>query len=196
MSHLHWHRGLCRPISHLNAWSIRPSCAGGSSATISNSNKRSASAITKAAAGEAFTITQLSASQPMDSWSPRRRRFPLRTFPYLARHPIFPSRRLSTQRTCRCARSATCRTQSPRCVSGSRGLWRTHCLDVLVADSSVKRSSSRLSDAVGVSAPVLTPVTSRIQAGRHNLTSRTGLRHRTRRFHRRLTRPVTAPQAT
>src|SRR6516225_180072 len=75
---------------------------------------------------------------------------PLRTGPYLARHAIFPSRWLSTQRICHCVRNATCRTQSPRCVSASRGLWRRHCLDALVADNSVRGRSSRLSDAVGL----------------------------------------------
>jgi hypothetical protein len=47
---------------------------------------------------------------------------------------------------------ATCRTQSPHCVSASRGLWRTHCLDVPVADNGVRAWSSRLSDAVGLGA--------------------------------------------
>ena len=48
---------------------------------------------------------------------------PLRTSPHLARRAICPSRRLPTQRICRCARNATCRTQSQRCVSASRALW-------------------------------------------------------------------------
>jgi SRSO17 transposase len=47
---------------------------------------------------------------------------PLRTSPHLAQRAIFPSRRLSTQRICHCARNTTCRTQSQRCASGSREL--------------------------------------------------------------------------
>ena len=39
---------------------------------------------------------------------------PLRTGTRLARHATSPSRWLSTQRICRCVRSATCRTQSQR----------------------------------------------------------------------------------
>jgi len=81
---------------------------------------------------------------------------PLRTFPHLARHAISHSHWLSTQRFCRCVRNATCRTQSQHCVSASRGLWRTHCLDVLVADRCVSGPSSRMSDAVGLMLNVLT----------------------------------------
>ena len=54
------------------------------------------------------------------------------------------------QRICHCVRNATCRTQSPRCVSASRELWPTHCRDVPVADSCVRRSSCGMSDAVGL----------------------------------------------
>jgi SRSO17 transposase len=54
----------CRPTSRSSVWSIRPRCAGGSSATISNSSRKSASAIMKAVDGAAFTTTQLFASQP------------------------------------------------------------------------------------------------------------------------------------
>ena len=80
---------------------------------------------------------------------------PLRTSPRLAQRAIFPSRRLSTQRICRCVRNVTCRTQSQPCVSASRELWRMHCRDVLVADKSVRRSSCRMSDAVGLGSRVL-----------------------------------------
>ena len=53
--------------SRSNAWSIRPRCAGELSAIILNSSRRSASVTTKAAVGEAFTITQLSALPLTDS---------------------------------------------------------------------------------------------------------------------------------
>ena len=57
----------CRPTSRSNAWSIRRNCAGEFGAIISNSSRRSASATMKAAVGEAFTITQLSALPLTDS---------------------------------------------------------------------------------------------------------------------------------
>ena len=56
--------------------SIRRSCAGASSAIISISNRRSASGITKAAAGAAFTTTLRFASPPTPSSSWNARRFP------------------------------------------------------------------------------------------------------------------------
>ena len=61
-------------------------------AEISNSSKKSAWVITKAAAGAAFTITQLSVLPPTDSWSPRRRRLPPQDRPILgeARNLPFP----------------------------------------------------------------------------------------------------------
>ena len=61
-------------------------------AEISNSSKKSAWVITKAAAGAAFTITQLSVLPPTASWSPRRRRFPPQDRPILgeARNLPFP----------------------------------------------------------------------------------------------------------
>jgi hypothetical protein len=51
------------------SWKL-PNCAGGSSATIRNSSRNSASITMKVEAGEAFTTTWRSASQPTDSWSP------------------------------------------------------------------------------------------------------------------------------
>jgi hypothetical protein len=63
--------------------------------------------------------------------------------------PAFP-RWLSSQRLCRCVRDATCRTQSPRCVSASRALCCTLCRNVLVADRCVSGQSSRMRDAVGL----------------------------------------------
>ena len=51
------------------SWKL-PNCAGGSSATIRNSSRNWASITMKVEAGEAFTITWRSASQPTDSWSP------------------------------------------------------------------------------------------------------------------------------
>lgn len=45
-------------------------CAGESSVIIRNSNKSSGSIIMRDEVSEAFTTTWLSASQPMDSWSP------------------------------------------------------------------------------------------------------------------------------
>ena len=61
----------CRRTRPSRRSSNTPNCAGGSSAIIRNSNKNSASIITKDEGGAAFTTTWLSASQPMDSWSPR-----------------------------------------------------------------------------------------------------------------------------
>ena len=60
--------------SALHRLSIQRSCAGALSAIILISNRRSASAITKAAAGAAFTTTPRSASPltPSSSWSGRR----------------------------------------------------------------------------------------------------------------------------
>ncbi len=117
---------------------------------LSWSSKICTRATKKAASGEASIITQLSASQPTDSRSPRRRRFPPRTAPLLARHAACTSRWLSTHRICHCVHNATCRIQLPRCVSASHGLWRTHCHGVLVADRCVSGRSSRMSDAVGL----------------------------------------------
>ena len=48
-------------------WSISPSCAGASSATIRNSSRKSGSGISKAADGAAFIITPRCASPPTDS---------------------------------------------------------------------------------------------------------------------------------
>ena len=66
----------CRRTRPSRRSSNTPNCAGGSSGIIRNSNKNSASIITKDEGGAAFTTTWLSASQPMDSWSPRGVRFP------------------------------------------------------------------------------------------------------------------------
>src|ERR1700757_171135 len=66
---------------------------GGSNATISNSSRKLGSATTKAADGAAFTITQVSALRPTDSWSPKRRRFPPQDLlaPGAARDLAFPT---------------------------------------------------------------------------------------------------------
>jgi SRSO17 transposase len=60
----------CRPTPPSTAWFISPSCAGGSSATIKNSNRKSGLATMKAAAGAASIIMARCASPPMASWSP------------------------------------------------------------------------------------------------------------------------------
>ena len=57
------------------SWKL-PNCAGGSSATIRNSSRNWASITMKVEAGEAFTTTWRSASQPTDSWSPNRNPIP------------------------------------------------------------------------------------------------------------------------
>src|SRR5512134_3131939 len=57
--------------------SPRPRGAGGSSVTIRNSSRNSGSAITRAAAGGAFTTTPRCASRPMASSSPSEAFFPL-----------------------------------------------------------------------------------------------------------------------
>jgi len=75
---------------------------------------------------------------------------PLRTFSRLARPATCRSRRLSTQRCCRCVRSDTCQTPSPRCVSASHAPWFTSCLDAPAAAGRGSGRSSRLSDVVGV----------------------------------------------
>jgi hypothetical protein len=64
-----------QPISALARWSISPSCAGASSATI---NRRSGSGTLKGADGAASTFTRACASQLTDSSSPSGERFPLR----------------------------------------------------------------------------------------------------------------------
>ena len=51
------------------SWKL-PNCAGGSSAIIRNSSRNSASITMKVEAGEAFTTTWRSASQPTNFWSP------------------------------------------------------------------------------------------------------------------------------
>ena len=53
--------------SPLLIWSTRRSCAGGSSATIRSSSRRSGSDTSKGAVGEASTTTPHCASQPIDS---------------------------------------------------------------------------------------------------------------------------------
>ena len=57
----------CRRTSPLPVWSISPSCAGASSATIRSSSRSSASDISRDAAGAASIITPRSASQPTAS---------------------------------------------------------------------------------------------------------------------------------
>ena len=53
--------------SRFVAWSIWPSCAGASSATIRNSSRKSGSGTSRAAAGAASIITPRCASRPTDS---------------------------------------------------------------------------------------------------------------------------------
>ena len=69
----------CRPWRRVQpspgSWKL-PNCAGGSSATIRNSSRNSASITMKDEVGEAFTTTWRSASQPTDSWSPNGVLFP------------------------------------------------------------------------------------------------------------------------
>ena len=76
----YWLSTLAKDIT-FGRWSISPSCAGASSATIRNSSRRSGSGIMKGADGAASTITPRCASRPMDSWSPRGRRFPPQDLP-------------------------------------------------------------------------------------------------------------------
>ena len=116
-----------------------------------NSSKKLGSAITKATDGAAFTTTQVSALRPTDSWSPKRRRFPLQDLPRLARVAICPSRRLPTQRVCRCVHNATCRTPSPRYVSASHARWFSSYHAAPAAAGRVSGRSSKMSDAVGLS---------------------------------------------
>jgi hypothetical protein len=66
----------CQATSRSAIWSTLQSCGGASNAIIRNSSRRSGLAIAKAADGEDSIIMPLSASRPMDSWSPRGRRFP------------------------------------------------------------------------------------------------------------------------
>jgi hypothetical protein len=75
---------------------------------------------------------------------------PLRSFPPLARLAIYPFLWLPTQRICRCGHNATYRIPSPPCVFVSRALWFSSCHAVPAAGPSVRRSSSRMSDAVGL----------------------------------------------
>ena len=60
----------CRPMPTSQPSLQLPKCAGGSSATIRNSSRNSASITMKEEAGEASTTTWGSASRPTDSWSP------------------------------------------------------------------------------------------------------------------------------
>ena len=83
-----------------------PNCAGGSSATIRNSSGNWASITMKVEAGEAFTTTWRSASQPTDSWSPNEVCSPLRR--QNPRHQnVSPIQRLSTPRIPQSAQNAT-----------------------------------------------------------------------------------------
>jgi len=75
---------------------------------------------------------------------------PLWASPRLVPPAICRSRRLSTQRCCRCARSAMCRTPSPRCVSASHEPWCAHCHVVHAAGKCGSDRLSRLSDTVGL----------------------------------------------
>src|SRR5208283_353073 len=94
---------------------------------------------------------------------------PLRTSPRLARLAICRSRRLSTQRCCRCARSARCPTQSPRCVSASHAPWCAHCHGVPAAGKCASDRSGRLNDTVGLGDEA------RIEMGEVREAARTGL---------------------
>jgi hypothetical protein len=124
---------------------------GGSNATTSNSSKRLGSVITRVRGWRGFHHR---ASLRVAAYgfliSEKETIPPLRTFSRLARHAICPSRRLQTQRNCRCVHNATCRTPSPRCVSDSHASWLPCCLDAPAAVARVDGRSSRLSDTVGL----------------------------------------------
>ena len=57
---------------------------------------------------------------------------------------------LPTQRICHCGHDATYRIPSPPCEFVSRALWFSSCHAVPAAGPSVRRLSSRMSDAVGL----------------------------------------------
>ena len=75
----------CRPPRRAGLWSIRPSYAGASSATIRTSSRNSALATTKGEDGAAFTTTRRFASPPTDSSSQNAALFPPQTTS--GRHP-------------------------------------------------------------------------------------------------------------
>ena len=62
----YWLSTLAEDIA-FRVWSMSPSCAGASSATIRSSSRRSGSGISRGAAGAASTITPPCASRPTDS---------------------------------------------------------------------------------------------------------------------------------
>src|ERR1700690_3058352 len=75
---------------------------------------------------------------------------PLRTVSRLVRLAIFLSRRLSTQRCCRCDRSAMCRTPLQLCASASHVPCCAHCHAVPAADKCLSTRSGRSNDTVGL----------------------------------------------
>jgi hypothetical protein len=89
---------------------------------------------------------------------------PLRTCQRPAMLAIYPSRRLPTQRICRYDHNATCRTQSPRCVSVSREHCCWPCRGAPVAAGHRQARSSRTSDAVGLMPPRAMPELPRLSA--------------------------------
>jgi hypothetical protein len=116
-----------RPSSKL------PNCAGGSGATIRNSSRNWASITMKVEAGEAFTTTWRSASQPMDSWSfERRSDSPLRR--QSPRHQnVSPIQRFSTPRIPRSEQNAKSNRQSQASALGWPEVSPGHCPDAPVA---------------------------------------------------------------
>src|ERR1700728_3457615 len=77
---------------------------------------------------------------------------PLRTVSRLVRLAISLSHRLSTQRCCRCDRSAMCRTPLQLCASASHVPCCAHCHAVPAADKCLSTRSGRSNDTVGLAA--------------------------------------------
>ena len=78
-----------------------------------------------------------------------RETVPLRTCSCLTPPATCRSRRLSTQSSCRCARSVTCRARLPRRASASHVPSPRHCRDVPAADIWASAYRGLMSDAVG-----------------------------------------------
>ena len=142
----------CRPTSRSNAWSIRPRCAGRIERDYLELKQEVGLGHYEGRGWRGFHHhATLCIAAYGFLISEKVELFPPQGHPRTWRGTkSSPSHRSSTQRISRCVRNATCRTQSQPCVSASRGLWRTHCRDVLAADRCVRSPSCRMSDAVGL----------------------------------------------
>ncbi len=114
--------------------------------------RRSGSGTMKVADGAAFTITQRSASQPTDSWSPSGRRFPPQelALPRSSKRLEFPP--VTDLRRRRSGPNVTSPTRSPPCTEESPSPSPEASKDVLAAHVKTTQYGQRAWDTVVVDA--------------------------------------------